>query len=80
LATLAPGSSVHLNPYDFDRIQPGTAGVRVTSTRTSVVLSAVRSARIPRGSAWVAHHQPDVQIGTLVDLAQPVIDVRVETL
>ncbi|MCU1344314.1 MAG: nuoG, partial [Acidimicrobiia bacterium] len=80
LAGLAPGSSVLLNPYDFDRIQPGAAGVRVTSTRTSVVLPAVRSDRVPRGSAWVAHYQPDVQIGSLVDLAQPVIDVRVETL
>jgi len=80
LSELAPGSSVLLNPYDFDRIQPTAAGVRVTSTRTSVVLPAVRSDRVPRGSAWVAHAQPDVQIGTLIDLAQPVIDVRVETL
>jgi NADH-quinone oxidoreductase subunit G len=80
LTELAAGSAVHLNGYDFDRIQPAAAGVRVTSTRTSVVLPAVRSDRVPRGSAWVAHFQPDVQIGTLVDLAQPVIDVRVETL
>ena len=78
---LAPGASVRLSPYDFDRlgVAEGTP-VRVTSARTTLELPVWSDAGVGRGSAWVPFNQPDVDVSRLIDVAQPVTDVRVETL
>lgn len=80
MAGLPRGASLHLNGYDFDRIAPTGDSVKVSSPRTSLVLRAVRDDAVARGCAWVAHHQPDVPVGGLIDASRSVVDVRVETL
>ncbi|MEP6659939.1 MAG: NADH-quinone oxidoreductase subunit NuoG [Acidimicrobiales bacterium] len=81
LAPLAPGTRLHLNGIDHDRlgITPG-ATVRVSSARTNIMLAAERDDSVPRGSAWIAFNQPDAAIAELIDLSSAVTDVRVETL
>jgi NADH-quinone oxidoreductase subunit G len=82
LAGLVSGSVVRINPYDFDRlgIQAGDA-VTLTAaqgaTPGSLTLDAHPDDAVPRGSAAVYAHQGPA-IGTLIDIAQPVTDVRVE--
>lgn len=81
LAGLAPGATLRLSPYDADRLGVSAgAPVRVSTARTGVVLDAVADAAVPKGLAWVAFNQPDVAIADLIDVSQPVTDVRVETL
>ncbi|MDQ6798029.1 MAG: NADH-quinone oxidoreductase subunit NuoG [Actinomycetota bacterium] len=80
LATLASGTRFRANPYDLSRlgIRPGDL-VRVTSARASLVLEAVSDTGVPRSSAVVDFNQPDEGAGDLIDAAQPVTEVRVET-
>ena len=80
LAGLAPGTVVRLNPYDFDRL--GVAeGTRVSlrSARTAVSLPAVADPGVPRGGAALVVNQPDARVGELVDVTEPVTDLRIET-
>jgi anaerobic selenocysteine-containing dehydrogenase len=80
IAHLTPGVALHVNPIDRERlgVADGTA-VRVASERGSVVLPVLGSAAVPKGVAYLPHHQPGGDVD-LVDTAQPVTDLKVETV
>lgn len=80
LSGLLPGTVLRVNPYDFDRL--GVADGQVVKVKTP---RAALSARVcvdqgvPRGSAAVYVNQPDLRITELMDAAQRVTDVRLDT-
>jgi anaerobic selenocysteine-containing dehydrogenase len=88
LAPLAPPAVVRANPHDLEALGVnGSARVRVRSSRAALELEAVADAGVPRGVACIEFnlHGDDVSIeragaSTLIDVSQPVIDVRLETL
>lgn len=81
MASLAPGARLHLNPYDLQPLGvPTGTPVRVTTTRTALVLDAVADVGVPRGSAWVAFNQPNVAVAELISSSDPVTTVRIETV
>jgi NADH-quinone oxidoreductase subunit G len=77
LAALVPGTAVHLNPYDFDRVgvEEGAA-VSLTSSAGSITLPAYADLGIPRGSAAVVFNQGP-GVGALIDATTTVTEVRV---
>jgi anaerobic selenocysteine-containing dehydrogenase len=81
LAGLVPPSvDLRLHPSELERLGLGTGDrVRVTSTRTSLTLQAVADAGVPRGSAAVTFNLPGAGASDLIDVSEPVTDVRVET-
>ncbi|MFM8304623.1 MAG: NADH-quinone oxidoreductase subunit NuoG [Actinomycetota bacterium] len=82
LAQLAPLDAVLLvNPTDRDRI--GVADgvtVRVTSAKGSAEVALQADAGTPRGIAFLPANRGGPGLGDLVDPAEPVTDLRVETL
>jgi formylmethanofuran dehydrogenase subunit D len=81
LANLGAGAAVHLNPRDIESI--GTSEgceVRVSTSRTSIVLPVRADTSVTKGTAWVPFNQIGADIRELIDSDQPVIDVRVENL
>ena len=54
--------------------------VRVSTSRTSIVLPVRADATVTKGTAWVPFNQVGADIRELIDGDQPVIDVRVENL
>jgi NADH-quinone oxidoreductase subunit G len=81
LAALAQGPCLRVNPADLGRLGLTTGErVRVTSARTSLVLEAAADARVLRGSAVLAFNAPGEGAAELIDVAQPVTDVRIETM
>ncbi len=81
LAPLAPPTRFRANPYDLSRlgIRPGDL-VRVASARAALVLEAAADPGVPRGSASVDFNQPGEGAADLIDAAQLITDVRVETV
>jgi predicted molibdopterin-dependent oxidoreductase YjgC len=81
LAPLAPGAAAHVHPLDLDRVgvAEGTE-VKITGVRASVVLPLVSDPSVPRGVVWSAFNQPGATVADVVDVAAPVIDVRIERL
>jgi predicted molibdopterin-dependent oxidoreductase YjgC len=80
LAHLAPGSALHLHPLDIERVgSTNGADVKVTSKRASMVFKVVADDTVVRGSAWVPFNQPGPSVGELIDAADAVTDVRVES-
>ena len=80
LAQLPMGSELHLHPLDIERVgSSGGADVKVTSKRASMVFKVVADESVVRGSAWVPFNQPGPNVGELIDFADPVTDVRVES-
>jgi NADH-quinone oxidoreductase subunit G len=83
LAPLAvdTASSLAVNPGDLERmgVRDGDQ-VRVSSSRTTLTLTASASDRVPRGAAFLAFAQSGPGAADLVDAAAPVTDLRVETL
>ncbi|MEY2402443.1 MAG: NADH-quinone oxidoreductase subunit, partial [Ilumatobacteraceae bacterium] len=80
LAHLAMGSELHLHPLDVERVgSRDGADVKVTSKRASMVFKVVADDSVVRGSAWVPFNQPGPSIGELIDSADVVTDVRVES-
>jgi NADH-quinone oxidoreductase subunit G len=80
LAHLAMGSELHLHPLDVERVgSTDGADVKVTSKRASMVFKVVADDSVVRGSAWVPFNQPGPSIGELIDAADVVTDVRVES-
>jgi NADH-quinone oxidoreductase subunit G len=79
LAALAEGTSVAVNPYDFDRIgvRQG-AQVQVTSPKTTMVLDLEIDPGVPRGCAAVRFNQPDVPVADLIDATARFTNVRLE--
>ena len=81
IANLAEPATVRINPVDFDKL--GIADgeeVRVTSARGSITLPVHRDRAVPVGVAIVPFSQPGVGGGDLIDSAQAVTDVRLETV
>jgi NADH-quinone oxidoreductase subunit G len=80
LADLAPGTTACVNPYDFDRLGVD-AGDRVVvrSARHTIVLPVTVDAGVPRGAVALVLNQPDVRVTDLIDVEQPVVDLRIET-
>ncbi len=80
LAHLTTGSELHLHPLDIERVgSTDGADVKVTSKRASMVFKVVADDSVVRGSAWVPFNQPGPSIGELIDSAEVVTDVRVES-
>jgi len=78
LANLAAEPVVRANHYDLDRLGLGTGGrVRIQSPRTTFVAEAVVDDGVPRGSVALTFGE---QAGTLIDVSQPVVDVRLENV
>ena len=81
LAALGQGAAIHLNPRDIESI--GTAvgrDVRVSTSRTSIVLPVRADAGVLKGTAWVPFNQAGADVRELLGTDQPVTDVRVENL
>jgi NADH-quinone oxidoreductase subunit G len=77
LAPLAPVACIRANHYDLDRLGLGSGGrVKVRSERTTFVADAEVDDGVPRGSVALVFGE---QAGDLIDVAAPVIDVRLET-
>jgi NADH-quinone oxidoreductase subunit G len=79
LAGLAPGTSVRVSAYDFDRlgVEAG-ARVRVVSSRGEVSAAIQVDDGVPRGCAAVYFNQPDLPAAELLDSSLAVTDVRIE--
>jgi anaerobic selenocysteine-containing dehydrogenase len=82
LTPLAPLDAVlHVHRIDRDRIGVADGDrVRVTSARGSVELALVADSATPQGVAFLAANREGPGIGELVDPAEPVTDLRVETI
>jgi NADH-quinone oxidoreductase subunit G len=80
LAGLAPGGTLRLHGWDFDRLGIETGGrVRVSSATASVVVEAVPDPGVPKGVAAIAVNQPGSTIAELIDAGAPITEIRVET-
>jgi NADH-quinone oxidoreductase subunit G len=81
LAALAEGPRLRVNPADLGRLGVTTGQrVRVTSARTSLVLDTTADPRVLRGSAVLVFNAPGEGAAELIDIDQPVTDVRIETV
>jgi anaerobic selenocysteine-containing dehydrogenase len=81
LAGLGVGAAVYLNPRDIERLGT-TAGreVRVSSTRTSIILPVRADDGVLKGTAWIPFNQSGTDVRELLSADQAVTDVRVETI
>ncbi len=80
LAHLTVASELHMHPLDIERVgSTDGADVKVTSKRASMVFKVVADDSVVRGSAWVPFNQPGPSIGELIDSAEVITDVRVES-
>ncbi len=81
LAALAGGPCLRANPADLGRLGVKTGDrVRVSSSRTSLVLDVAADAGVLRGSAVLAFNTPGQGAAELIDITQPVTDLRIETV
>ena len=70
-----------MNPRDIEAI--GTSAgreVRVSTSRTSIVLPVRADSGVLKGTAWVPFNLPGADVRELLGADQPVTDVRVENL
>ncbi|MDQ3897886.1 MAG: hypothetical protein M3326_11720, partial [Actinomycetota bacterium] len=68
-------------PADLGRMGATTGDrVRVSSSRRSLVLDVAADAGVLRGSAVLAFNAPGEGAAELIDVTQPVTDVRIETV
>jgi anaerobic selenocysteine-containing dehydrogenase len=80
LAGLAPGTSVRVSPYDFDRLGVEAGGtVSVRSPRTTMMMPIHADAGVPRGTAAVVVNQSDHQVSNLMTITDLVTELRIET-
>ena len=80
LSGLAPGTSVHVSPYDFDRLGVAAGGtVSVSSPRATLMMPIHADAGVPRGSAAVVVNQADHQVTQLMNIDDVVTELRIET-
>ncbi len=80
LAGLAPGTSVRVSPYDFDRlgVAPGDT-VSVRSPRTTLMMPIHADSGVSRGTAAVVLNQADYRVSELMNIADVVTELRIET-
>ena len=80
LAGLARPVVARANPYDLDRLGLGDGGrLRLRAPRGGFVIEAERDPGVPRGALWIAFNLEGEGPADLIDVTQPVIDVRLET-
>jgi NADH-quinone oxidoreductase subunit G len=81
LAPLAAGPCLRANPADLARMGVTTGDrVRVTSSRKSLVLDVAADPHVLRGSAVLVFNAPGEGAAELIDAAETVTDLRVETV
>jgi len=82
LAHLTPGARLGVNPFDLDRLGLRTGDrAKATSARGSAVFEVQADEGVPRGSAALTFNQPgEATASSLIDVIQPVTEVRVETV
>jgi NADH-quinone oxidoreductase subunit G len=81
LAALVTGPRLLVHPFDRDRL--GVADgqkVRVTTGRGSVELHVHADPETPQGVAFISVNQAGPGAADLIDLSEPVTDLRVETV
>ncbi len=80
LAELARPAVLRVNPYDLERlgVDPGDS-VTVTSRAATATVEVRADADVPRGCAATVFNQRGLDPRPLLDLSQPVTDVRLET-
>ena len=78
---LAPDGVVRINSHEANRLGiGGGARVRLSSKRASIECDVAIDDRIARGTATVAHNHPGLDVRSLIELGDPVTDVRIETV
>jgi len=81
LAALAGTPCLRVNPADLGRMGVNTGErVRVSSSRTSLILDVAADPHVLRGSAFLAFNALGEGAAELIDATQPVTDLRVETV
>ncbi|NOX28596.1 MAG: NADH-quinone oxidoreductase subunit NuoG [Actinobacteria bacterium] len=80
LANLAEQAQLMVHPGELRRlgVESGTR-VNVTSSRTTVVLSLVGDAAMPRGLAVMGLRQPGLAASELIDLRAAITELRIES-
>ncbi len=81
LAALVAGPRLLVHPFDRDRL--GVADgqkVRATTGRGSVELHVHADPETPQGTAFISVNQAGPGAADLIDLSEPVTDLRVETV
>jgi len=80
LAKLPPAATLHVHPSDLNRFSLGDGGlVRITSSRLTTTLPARADPGLPRGSCWLAFNLGVVGAADLIDAAEAVTDLVVES-
>ena len=81
LQRLVPEPGLRVHPGDLARIGVDSGGqVKVTSTRGSQVVAVKADAGVPAGVACMDFSADALGAALLIDVSQPVIDLRVESL
>ena len=81
LAELAKGPRLHVHPFDRDRLGVSDGQVvRATTGRGSVELPVIADPDTPQGVAFIPINQAGPGAADLIDLSEPVTDLRVETV
>jgi NADH-quinone oxidoreductase subunit G len=81
LQRLVPELGLRVHPSDLARIGVDSGGqVKVTSTRGSQVVAVRADAGVPAGIACMDFSADALGASLLVDVGQPVVDLRVESL
>ena len=80
LAPLAAGSTVSLNPWEFDRLGVASGGRAIVRTSSASVNVTVQSDPcVPRGVAAMIVNQAGGRVSDLVSADELVAEVRIET-
>jgi NADH-quinone oxidoreductase subunit G len=80
LAPLAQGSTVSLNPWEFDRLGVAAGGRAVVRTaKASVNVTVQSDPGVPRGVAAMIVNQADGRVSDLVSADELVAEVRIES-
>ena len=80
LAGLAGGSTLRANPYDLERLGLSDGGrVRVTSSRSAITTTVTPDDGVPRGTVAISWNLGDPSPNDLIDVTEPVTELRVET-
>ncbi|MAF45542.1 MAG: NADH dehydrogenase (quinone) subunit G [Acidimicrobiaceae bacterium] len=81
LQPLAEAAALRVHPNDLQRlgISSGT-DVRVISTRSTEIITAIADDSIERGTAMLAFNQPGGGANRFIDAAAMVNDIRIETV
>ncbi len=80
LSGLASDVVLRMNPTDHERLGISSGGqVKVTSSRTTLLVDAVADPGVHRGVVALGFNRPGTRAADLIDAAAQVTDVRVET-